>query len=59
MSHEVFVRVELNTISKKTEVRIDCRKVIEFDCFSRAVDWAHEWCDRNTDLNPFLSIDCR
>ena len=59
MSHEVFVRVERNTISTLVEVRVDCRKLIEFGCFNSAIEWAHGWCDSHPELNPFLSIDRR
>lgn len=54
-----YVRVERNTISKKVEVRVNSIKKIEFDSFNVAMRWAYEWCDMNSERNPFLSLDLR
>lgn len=57
--HEAFVFVARNDISGLWEIRVDGHKKIEFETFSVAEKWAHEWCDRNEHRVPFLSIDRR
>ena len=55
--HQRFLRVELNTISKLWEVRVDGYKQFETKSFIAAESFAHKWRDDRPSLDVFLSFD--
>ncbi len=59
MDHNRFLQVELNTISKMWEVRIDGYKQIEMTTFGAAEAYAHRWCEARPMLDITMSFNLK